>query len=181
MDDLQILEEMIRPLARVEPQQVYDRFVVNLHEPQAPDSLVTVRNLPHDSIVIKVDSFKAPDDIFNGNAGECKRADYVLISVERKTVIYVEIKRTKDNFEQIIKQLTGAQCFIHYCREIGKAFWKKSDFLRDYQHRFVSIGHTSIAKRKTRIERSAPRHNTPNTALKIDWPNYVQFNQLSGS
>ena len=52
--------------------------------------------------------------------------------------------------------------------------------LRDYKSRFISIGHTSLAKKKTRITRNTVAHHTPETAMKIDWPNYLQFNQLAG-
>lgn len=37
-----------------------------------------------------------------------------------------------------------------------------------------------IAKKKTRITRSADRHDTPDRAMRIDWPGYLQFNQLAG-
>jgi hypothetical protein len=70
---------------------------------------------------------------------------------------------------------------VKYCREIGKSFWNEPAFMDEYEHRFISIGHTSIAKRKTRIEKTAARHDAPNRAMKIDWPNTLQFNHLAGA
>lgn len=158
----------------------YGKSFVKLSEPQAPDSIATIRNLPADAVVIKVDAFRSPDDVFNGGNGECKRADYVIISAERKCIIYIEMKRTKDKWSQIVKQLLGAQCFIKYCQEVGKGFWNEKEFLNGYNSRFICIGHTSIAKKKTRITRNAERHDTPNSAMKVDWPNYIQFSLLAG-
>lgn len=180
MPDLEILSQMIKDTALVPLQNEFGKPLVKLCEPQAPDSSATIRNLPTDAVVIKVDAFRSPDDIFKGENGECKRADYVIISAEKKCIIYIEIKRSKDGWSQIVKQLLGAQCFIKYCKEVGKGFWNENDFLSGYKSRFVSIGHTSIAKRKTRITRSAERHDAPDRAMKVDWPNYLQFNKLAG-
>ncbi len=180
MPDVEILSQMIKDTALVQLQNEYGKPLVKLCEPLSPDSSATVRNLPADAVVIKVDAFRSPDDVFNGGNGECKRADYVIISAEKKCIIYIEMKRTKDGWKQIVKQLLGAQCFIKYCQEIGKGFWTAREFLTGYKSSFISIGHTSIPKRKTRITRNTERHDTPETAMKIDWPYYLQFNQLAG-
>jgi hypothetical protein len=180
MPDMEILSQMIKDTALVQQQNEYGKPLVKLCEPQAPDSSATIRNLPADTVVIKVDAFCSPDNVFNGGNGECKRADYVIISAEKKCIIYIEMKRTKDGWNQIVKQLLGAQCFIKYCQEVGKAFWGENDFLKGYKSRFISIGHTSIAKKKTRIDKNADRHDTPQRAMKVNWPNYLQFNQIAG-
>jgi len=74
----------------------------------------------------------------------------------------------------------GARCFIEYCQKVGRVFWNENSYLACYEERFISIGHTSIAKRKTRITRIEKQHDTPGRAMKIDWPNYLQFNRLAG-
>jgi hypothetical protein len=177
---MNILSQMFKDAALVHLKEEYGMPLVELSEPQAPDSSVTIRNLPADALVIKVDAFRSPDDVFKGGNGECRRADYVIISVEKQCIIFIEMKRTKDEWNQIVKQLLGAQCFVKYCQEIGKAFWNDNEFLKGYKSRFISIGHTSIPKKKTRIIRNAGRHDTPNRAMKIDWPNHLQFNKLAG-
>lgn len=180
MPDMAILSQMIKGTALVQLEEEYGKPLVKLSEPQTPDSSATIRNLPADAMVIKVDTFRSPNDVFNGENGECKRADYVIISAEKKCIIYIEMKRTKDEWNQIVKQLLGSQCFVKYCQEVGKGFWNENEFLNGYKNRFISIGHTSIAKRKTRITRNAERHDTPDQAMKVDWPHYLQFNQLAG-
>jgi hypothetical protein len=181
MEDAAILAQLIKSSATVPLEDKYGKSVLTLREPQAPDSIVTISNVPTDTLAIKVDAFAAPDAVFNGTHGECKRADYVLISPERRTIIYIEIKRTRDGLAEIVKQLKGAECFVNYCRNIGQTFWNEASFLQDYRHRFVSFGHTTIPQRKTKIERLAARHDSPSAPLKIDWPHHVQFNQLAGT
>lgn len=181
MDDMEIIAQMIKDNALVEQEDEYGKSFVTLKEPQEPDSSAIIRNLPHDAVVIKVDEFKAPDDVFQGANGECKRADFIIISEEKKKIIYIELKRTKDAWAKIVKQLLGAQCFMRYCQAIGKSFWNEENFLMEYDQRFISIGHTSIAKRKTRITKFVAVHDTPETAMKIDWPHHLQFNQLAGA
>lgn len=185
MSDIAILNEMIKNSARI-PVEV-DAFTtkkfVKLTEPQEPSSIVTIYNLPDDAIIVKVDKFEV-DKIFQGAKDECKRADYVVISRSggKKRIIYIEMKKTKDSEKQIIAQLKGATCFVSYCKEIAKVFWGERDFLTGFQPRFVSFGHTgSINKKKTRVERTAACHDTPERMLKIHWPNRTEFNQLAGA
>ena len=180
MPEMRILSEMIKSTALVGLQGSPDKPRVILTESQAPDSSATISALPADALVIRVDAFRSPDDVFNGAKGECKRADYVIISARKRCILYIELKRTKDNWNQIVKQLMGAKCFVKYCQEIGKAFWNAGDFLNGYEHRFISIAHTSLSKRPTRIKNKAPVHSSPERALKVDWPKNLQFNQLAG-
>lgn len=182
MSDLEIIGQMIKESAKVPLKSTdYGKVCVVLTEHQTTNSSITICGIPSDAIVVKVDKFKSPDSIFNGNNGECKRADYVIFSDNggKKRILYIEIKKTNDSPKDIVDQLTGAMCFVSYCKEIGRAFWKEGDFLKDYQNRFVSIGHTSVSKRSTRITRSDGKHVTPDKRLIIDWPRYLQFNHLA--
>ncbi len=178
MVDMEILTQMIKENARVQPQDEYKKTVITLTEPDAPDSTVTIYNSPSDVFVIKVDLFRSPSDIFKGDNGECKRADYVIISSSKRRIICIELKRTKSAWNDIVKQLKGAQCFVKYFQKIGKSFWQEQGFLDGYEYRFVSISHI-IKKRKTRITMSATSHQLPENAMKIDWPHHIQFNKLA--
>lgn len=182
MTDLEILREMIKPSARVEATEHYGRETVDLIEPQHPDSTVKVFGLPDDAIVIKVDAFQSPDAIFAGSRGECKRADFVIIAVvgDTQVVIYIEMKATKAREHELVHQLAGAQCFLAYCCEIGKAFWRQPTFLKNRVERFVSIGHTSINKTRTRVTRQSAVHDRPERMLKLASPHHIEFNHLAG-
>lgn len=182
MPDLDILGQMIKDSIKVSLTVNQGNTSVTLAEPQCPDYSVSIKGMPPDAIVIKVDAFRS-DTIFNGRCGECKRADYVIITNSRgkKRILYIEMKRTKASPKEVIDQLTGAKCFMHYCQEIGRMFWGEKAFLKDYKHRFISIGHISISKKKTRITRDIKTHDTPEKMLKIDWPHYLQFKHLIGA
>ncbi len=182
MSDMNILSQMIKEAALVQKEKEHGKLFVVLNEPQAQDSSATIRHLPHDALVIKVDAFRSPDTIFNGTNGECKRADYVIISEEKRCILYIEMKRTKDGRNETVKQLQGAHCFVRYCQEVGKSFWKKDDFLDNYNNRFISIGRTSIAiTSRERMSNNKELHDTPDKAMKIDCPRYLQYNKLAGA
>jgi|CXWL01.1.fsa_nt_gi hypothetical protein len=181
MSDIQILDEMVSQNAKLAVETANGKNKVVLIEPQ--DNLsVTLSGLPDNAIILKADAFKSPDTIFNGTKGECKRADFVIVANigKKKVIVCIEMKATKDSRKEIVQQLTGAQCLARYCQEIGRQFWQQRDFLEGYVYRFVSIGHISIAKQKTRISRQAPIHDHPDKMLKIDWPHHLEFNHLAG-
>jgi hypothetical protein len=182
MPDMDILNQMIKDSAKLLLSEHYNRMKVELAEPLHTQSSAMIYGVPENTVVIKVDTFSSPDAVFIGSQGECRRADYVIVSNadRQKVIVYIEMKATKGRALEIIQQLKGAQCFVSYCREVGKAFWKEPDFMNNYRHRFVSISHTSIPKRKTRIARKTGKHDQPEKMLKIDWPHHLQFNQLAG-
>jgi len=182
MPDIDILNQMIKDSAKVQLSNHYDRMKAELTEPNHPSSSTVIYNIPDNAVIIRADAFSS-DSVFKGSNGECKRADYIIVSnaAGKKVVVYIEMKTTRGSRSQIIQQLKGAQCFLTYCREIGKTFWNEPDFLKTYAQRFVSIGHTSIPKRKTSISRSAGKHDRPDNMLKIDWPHHLQFNLIAGA
>ncbi len=193
LSDIDILKEMINETATVQLKEQQDgkgyKYSVTLTEPQHSYS-VTIDRMPEDDkvIVIHLDTyFPAPRNIFTGSKGECKRADFVIVTNTgtEKIILCLEIKKTKDSNSTIIQQLTGAQCFVAYCKEIGKAFWPKDNFLDAYQYRFVCIGHISIPKKKTQIKSSINKnqdskeiHDCPNRRLKISYSGSLLFARL---
>lgn len=182
MSDIDILRQMIKSEASLPLESHNNKNRVILTEPQHKDSSVTIFGMPDNAIVIKSDVFKSPDNVFNGTKGECKRADFVIVADTegKKVILCIEMKARRDSEKEIIQQLTGTQCFIVYCREIGKAFWEQQNFLKDYAYRFISISHISISKRKSRATRQTGVHDRPDRMLKISSPHHLQFNQLAG-
>lgn len=184
MTDKDILDEMIKSEALIPLEGSEHKPRVTLTEVQAPDSMVVISQMPSDSLVIKIGSFSLPNNIFCGNNQECRCADYVIISPQKKCVVYIELKRTNANKSDFVSQLKGAKCFIKYCEEIGKEFWEKQDFLHDdYKHWFVGIGHSNIKKsktRETRFTQNSNTHSSPKDFLKIDWAKNLIFEHLIG-
>lgn len=182
--DIAILKKMIKETATVKLQERQEgkrfKYSVTLEEKNLYSVTIDGMPQPDRVIIIKADSFVDPREIFNGSKGECKRADFVIITDTdpEKIILCIEMKKKKDLEQKIIQQLKGTQCFVVYCQEIGKAFWHKQNFLDDYQYRFVTIGNISISKTKTRFERKTDIHDRPDRMLKIKSPNCLQFDRL---
>ena len=190
MSDIKILHEMIKNSAKIGviKEKAEDKNHVILTEAEGsahPEYSVTISGMPDNAIVIKADAFTAPKSIFNDSKQECKRADFVIItdsSSKKKIILCIEMKTSKGETEkEIIQQLKGAQCFVAYCKEIGKSFWDKKDFLDGYIYRFVSIKNISISKKQTRTKKHKGIHDRPENMLKISSPHRLQFNHLVGA
>ncbi|MGB3218857.1 MAG: hypothetical protein WBD79_15770 [Anaerolineae bacterium] len=181
MFDLDILHEMIKDTVKLPLKDHYGKYQIELTEPQRPSSSVTIYGLPDATIAIRVDAFQSPKTVFRNTRGECKRADFVVFAntSRKRVILYIAMKATKGSEEEIKQQLKGAQCFMAYCREIGRVFWGKRDFLDDYVERFISIGHTSIAKKPTRMPPITGVHDRPDRMMKISSPHYLHFDQLA--
>jgi hypothetical protein len=182
MPDIGILLEMIKSDARLEVVKLNGKNQVTLIEPQNDKGNVVVFGLPDDIVVIKADRFKSPDAVFCGSKGECKRADFVIVANtgNKRVILCIEMKARRDSEKEIVQQLAGTRCFMTYCQEIGRTFWRQQDFLSGYAYRFISIGQISIDKKKTRMTRLGGLHDQPERMLKIAWPHHLQFNQLAG-
>ncbi|MEI7868140.1 MAG: hypothetical protein WCI11_09620 [Candidatus Methylumidiphilus sp.] len=191
MDDIAILKELLKHNATISLEDsIYDgnKKFINLieHDLSADGYSITVNGMPNDTevIVIKADEFKSPDSVFAGLKGECKRADFIIIINNgiKKVIIYIEMKakKTTSSEAEIIKQLYGAKCFLSYCREIGKTFWNKNDFLKNYSERYVTLRNISMSKRQTRTKPNTGIHDRPEKMLKISSPKYLHLNNLIG-
>jgi len=178
MSDMEILSKLILESALIPLENEHGKQVIRLQEAGIKDSVSFIRNIPSDVIVIKADEFPAPKTFFKGDNGECKRADFIIISEEKKVILYVEMKAGAKDASHIVKQLKGASCVISYCKEIGKQFWSEARFLDGYAHRFIGIVNLSISKRPSRYK-SAPLHDLPESFLKISSPHHLQFNKLA--
>ena len=152
---MKILRELIKDEALVTIKKgPYGKPQVILVEPQNQgkhEYSVVINAMPHDSIVIKTDVFPAPKHIFNCSRGECKRADFVIITntKNQKLIIFIELKKGKGKTKEIAQQLKGSQCVVDYFKSIVNVFWEQKDFLKHYEYRFVSIRNIGIDKKPT--------------------------------
>ena len=187
MSDLDILRDLIKDNALATIENRHGKKVAILKETRAqPEYAIEVRNVPNDIIAIDINNFPRTDGIFQNSKGECKRADFIILAytAEVKWIIYLEMKSGKGRSNvEIVQQLRGAECFVAYCRALGRLFWKQPNFLEEkgYQQRFISIKNISVNKKPTRLSKSVT-HDSPENMLKISSPgnNRVQFNHLVG-
>ena len=178
MSDMDILSAMIKDSALIPQEQQHGKPIIKLQELGVKGSTTYIRNIPPDAIVIKADEFPAPNSFFKGDKGECKRADFIIISEEKKVILHVELKAGDKDASHIVKQLKGASCVISYCKEVGKLFWGENTFLENYKHRYIGMVHLSASKKPSR-HKSTSLHDSPESFLKISSPHYVQFNELA--
>ena len=185
MNDIQILQEMLNPDVQVVLQPGQGRPSAQLTDSQS-GTTVEIKGLPYNSIVIRAEDFENPLTIFNGEKGERKRADFVIVSNDendRKWIICIETQEMDAKLaSHVVQQLKGSYCFITYCQCIGKSFWTSDGFLDDYDYRFVSIVDINFnrSRRQTQPFDSAKGlHNRPETFLKISRCPMIYFRNLT--
>lgn len=178
MTDMEIISELILESALVPHENEYGKPVIKLQETGIKSYVCFIRNIPSDAIVIKADAFIAPKSFFKGHKGECRRADFIIISEEKKVILYIELKAGTEDASNIIKQLKGASCLIAYCKEIGKKFWSESTFLDGYAHRYVGMVKLSVSKKPSRHQ-SARLHDSPESFMRISSSHNLQFRELA--
>ncbi len=177
---MEILSGMLNESALAKQRYSNNESMIELTESIGAKYTVSIKNPPSDVLVIKADSFPDANRFFKCENDECKRADFVVISAKKRKIIYIELKSRKDKWNKIVNQLKGAHCLIRYCQSIGMEFWGKTDFLDGYDNRYISIGRISISKRTTRIKKGTESNDSPEKAMKIDWPGVIQFDQIAG-
>ena len=185
MNDIEILEEMLNSRSRVPLQHDGSWFFVELEDRQA-NTNVKIKNIPHNSIVVRADTFEFRHPVFAGSKDEGKRADFVIVSNEntKKWMICIEIKRGNIQQSEVTAQLRGARCIMDYCKSIGREFWAARKFLSGYEYRFVGIARLNIPNQPTRANTSSGNskrqlHSRPDAFLPILGRQSLYFNELT--
>ena len=173
MSDLDVLQELINERALVPLMETpYGGRIVVLGESGSQGEMqysIKIKGIPNDAVVVKTDMFPSPEGIFSCQRGECKRADYVIVtnSETDNFIVHVEMKKGEGSAGEIIDQLKGSECFIAYCRAIVCSFWQQSRFLDRYESRFVTFRRIGTRKSRTRESRSSVLHDVPERMFRI--------------
>ena len=174
MSDLDVLRELINRRALVLLEEThFGKKAVVLSEPDNQGGIqysIKIKGIPNDAVVVKTDMFPSPKGIFSCQQGECKRADYVIVtnSETDNFIVHVEMKKGEGSAGEIIDQLKGSECFIAYCRAIVCSFWQQSRFLDQYKNRFVTFRKIGTRKSRTRESCSSVLHDAPDRMFRID-------------
>lgn len=177
VNDIEILQEMLILAAQVPLQHGQGSLPSAKLTDKQSKATVTVKGIPRDSVVIRAEVFVARADIngsngksiLEGTKGERKRADFVIVSNgdKSKWIVCIEMQagdsKTAAHVEQ---QLKGAQCFVSYCKCIGRSFWGEENFLEGYEYRFISMTKINIRKKKTSAN--------PKRTSRRSRPTYIQ-------
>lgn len=181
MPHLELLKELIHPNAVVNLKHNENgKSSVDLEEPR--EYKIRINNLPSNSMVFKTDRFPSPDTIFNCSKGECKRADFVIVTDEgnQKYIFFIELKSKSktSTTKEVTQQFLGSQSVLKYTKEIGKLFWKETAFLEGFECRFIVLVDLKIDKKRTRNKKENSRHNNANNFLQLSGKHSIQFNEL---
>ena len=183
MDDIEILQEMLAPKTQVPLQQEQGRAYVELTDMQS-NTNVKITGVPHNSIVIRADTFEFKSPVFAGSKNERRRADFVIVSNEdtKKWIICIEIKRGNIRESVVIAQLRGARCVVDYCTSVGREFWGTKGFLQGYAYRFVGIANINpnpLTRSSTfDIQSQGELHSRPDVFLEILGSSDLSFRHL---
>lgn len=167
--DLQILQELIHPNAQILPtNHRKPQLILQETKTDKPYSVTVRYSGKIEAIAVKADRFPAAKQFFANSRKECKRADYIIFAAMPKGnyIICIEMKKGAGNNSEIIDQLKGAQCLAAYCGRIGQIFWQKTNFLKGYHFRFVSLKNMGANKRPSRSN-DGTTHDRPETPLKL--------------
>lgn len=181
MSDTTVLNRMIKDTAKIALLDHYSgKKKVVLIERGTTESKLEIHNMPHDAVVIDVDSSFENSNLFASNASECKRSDYIIVSESKKIALFIEMKKGNSDTAGIIKQLKGGLCVFEYCQSIAREFFSESDFLSGYKKRFVAFKQVNLTKKKTVIDKSSVgAHSSPDNLLKVSWASTIQFGRIS--
>ncbi len=178
MNDYEILDNLIKAEARETIETICGKPVVVLREKQVSGYTIEVRDIPTDSIVINLDDRYKCDRIFKGANNECKRADYIIINPRLKKIIIIELKSKSYRKTEVMQQMHGARCFMGFCQDIGATFWKKDEFLQNYEYRYVSLRDSKSPKRST-VSQPEDCHDTPENMLEFRFEDTLYYKHIA--
>ena len=184
MSNTEILEKMLHscsliPLKSYVSKNNKIKYKICLTEAQTQNSFFEIYNLPVDAFVIDLDKSFNNQKLFKGNAGECKRADYMIISESYARILFIEMKQSSDSATDITYQLRGALCVFEYYQIIAREFFKIKDFI-NFEKRFIALMHTNAKKNITPSKDSCSKaNNHPDNYFRVFGRNSMQFNALA--
>ncbi len=180
MDDFELLKKIFGDKLIKSKEGEYGKPCIKLEEIESePKYSITVRQTPQDAIAIKTDHFPDLNFFFkcSSDIGQCKRADFVIIAIADKKLIFIELCQAKKQAKEVEQQLKGAQCVIEYCRSVGNKFYDCKSFLEEYSPYFVSIYNIGVSKKSNNKARNTI-NNTPDKFLQMNAPHHLEFNAL---
>jgi hypothetical protein len=145
----------------------------------------SLSGLPGNAILLKWDKFKV-DGLFEKGQGQCKRCDFLLLTVNNKKrfAVFIELKsriKKQPEEEKYIRQFKGGECLLDYVESVLNRFYGKNNFFSDYKKQFV-VFFPQIPLDKKPTTQLAGSHSTPEKALEygvqnngaVDWRDLVQ-------
>ena len=180
MDDYELSRNVFSSLNCFFCDNTKDNWTVDLNENDDDGNIgysIKIKGVPNNTLVLKTDILEMKK-AFMCAKGECKRADFAIIATGEKKIIFIEMKKTKLNNEELVKQLKGASVFVDFCKLIVSEFWGRPDFLRGYKKYYVSLSHTPLAKGPSKSNSKKKSHTSPEKHLRIRGMAAIHYQHL---
>jgi hypothetical protein len=89
-------------------------FVMEEDDPKAKLRKIVIRDVPEGSLLLKMQRYAEPHDVFKSTKGEWKRCDYIVLTLSGNDlyVLFIEMKSLRPDKRDAIPQFKGADCFI---------------------------------------------------------------------
>lgn len=129
-----------------------------------------IRNVPQDSILLKIDdSFPQADKLLKEDGGIRVRADYAIISKisNNRRILIIEISAANKPDSYIKRQLTGGICVLEYCSAVYEKFYSSNKILKDFQIHYAGIKDMKGQKYGTAFKKSSRDNVDINNFSKI--------------
>ena len=178
MNAVQAITALIKENVIISANIQKGKNYIKLDEEKENYGLMVV-GCPNDAIAIKCDMFPEPNAVFRGKYGECKRADFIIISSEKECIIVLELKKANKHVREddVILQLKGARCVLDYCNSVIYRFLGKEDVLSNYKERYFKSVQKGSKKRPFNLKISPYVNDLPDRFDKISEKS-IEFNKL---
>ncbi len=194
------LRDVVAETAFVSPEKKTRKGLpcILLQEAKNEDSQLLLINVPDDIVVLKGDSFmpllleKTEKDgrhyrgtsFFRYETGASKRADFILLDVAGRKVVFLELKSSKETEEYIQAQLVGAHAVLDYVRRVVAHHHglRLEEFIgKGFSLRFAGICKIGYAlrKRTTKFQISG-RGDSAQNFLRISGTSELHYHMLCG-
>ncbi len=146
MSDITKLKNIINPkvIIPIKPSHTIELHEnANITSGQTRNYIITISNVPEESLIIKCDSFPCLSSFISEKGMNC-RADYAILHIKdsKPIISIIEITSSKNkkakSSSQITNQLLGAKSVIEYCKTLLINF-KSESILNNPNYSFVTI------------------------------------------
>lgn len=117
-----------------------------------------IRNVPQDSILLRIDdSFPPADKLLKEDGGIRERADYAIISEKNnnRRILIIEISAANKPDSYIKRQLRGGICVLEYCSAVYEKFYSGDKVLKEFQIHYAGIKDMKGQKYETAFKKSS--------------------------
>ncbi len=163
MNGLSTLKDIMDPKRLLSPDK-YGNLELKERDSNATLTKIEIRGISSDTYALKFDDAILARFLVK-KCPPRKCCDYIVVACldTRPCLLFIEMK-SSDNYEseEVIAQLTGAECAIDYCDSILNRFYGLSECFKLAEKRFFLFYKSpTIQKRQTR---PTPKSYIPNTA-----------------